>query len=77
MRPRGRLLACLLASSLLLASAVQQGSQQGLWASSEDAGAAQRAGNLGAPCGSGGGGGGSRGASGNSLSYKHKAMEGE
>lgn len=76
MRPRGRLLACLLASSLLLASAVQQGSQQGLWASSEDAGAAQRAGNLGAPCGSGGGGG-SRGASGNSLRYKHKAMEGE
>jgi hypothetical protein len=76
MRPRGRLLACLLASSLLLASALQQDSQQGLWARGEDAGAAQRAGSLGAP-GAGSGGGGRRGASGGPLSYKHKAMEGE
>ena len=69
-----RLLACLLARCVLLASALQQGSRHGLWGGGENAGAAQRAGNLGALGASGSRGGGDDG--GGSLSYEHKAMEG-
>ena len=71
MKPEGLLVASLLASCLLQASALQRGGQQGLWEGAEDVEGSQRAADLGAQ-----GASGSSGGSAGSLSYTHRAMEG-